>query len=144
MTAMLAFPLAQLALGVKTAVRVRPVPVSALKVPPVTMTSPTLPSHAKLLPVSSDNVNEMLVVSPAFNSRMSEVMTTVGMVVSTKYSGLAITAGLLMAQALPAASDKMAPLRVKALRGSDTPSSSLRPAAMLAEKTQFCVPEPDT
>ena len=141
---MLALPLAKLALGVNTAVRVRPVPVSALIVPPVTTTSPTLPSHAKLLPVSSDNVKVMLAVSPAFNTPMSEVMITVGTVVSTKNSGLAMMAALLMTQALPAVSDKMAPLRVKALSGNDTPSMSLRPATMVAVKTQVLVPVPDT
>ena len=140
---MLALPLAKLASGVNTAVRVRPVPVSALNVPPVTATSPALPSHAKLLPVSSDNVNVMLAVSPAFNTLMSEVITTVGTVVSTKNSGLERITALVMTQALPAASDKMAPLSVKALSGNDTPSVSLRPATMVAVKIQVLVPVPD-
>ena len=141
---MLALPLTKLASGVNTAVRVRPVPVSALNVPPVTATSPVLPSHAKLLPVSSDNVNVMLAVSPAFNTLISEVITTVGTVVSTKNSGLERTNALVITQALPAASDKMAPLRVKALSRNDTPSVSLRPATMVAVKVQVLVPVPDT
>ena len=141
---MLALPLAKLASGVNTAVRVRPVPVRALKVPPVTAISPALPSHAKLLPVSSDNVKVMLAVSPAFKRLMSEVITTVGAVVSTKKSGLAMTAALVITQAFPAASDTTAPLRNKALSGNDTPSVSLRPDTMLAVNVQVLVPVPET
>ena len=61
-------PLAKLAVGVKTAVRVRPVPLIAPNVPPVTATSPTEPFQAKLLPGSSENVNVMLAVSPALSA----------------------------------------------------------------------------
>ena len=85
----------------------------------------------------------MLAVSPAFNTLMSEVITTVGTVVSTKNSGLERTTALVMTQALLAASDKMAPLSVKALSGNDTPSVSLRPATMVAVKIQVLVPVPD-
>ena len=47
---MLAAPLDKLAVGVKTAVRVRPVPLIALKVPPETVRSPVDPFQAKLAP----------------------------------------------------------------------------------------------
>ena len=81
---MLALPEAKLAVGVNTAVRVRPVPLMALKVPPVTDKSPALPSHAKLARGASENVNVMLAVSPALSALTSDVMMTLGAVVSTK------------------------------------------------------------
>ena len=81
---MLPVPLAVLAVGVNTAVRVSPVPLIAPKVPPVTTTSPALPSHAKLELGSSENVNVMVAVSPAFKEDKLEVTATVGAVVSTK------------------------------------------------------------
>ena len=62
---MLPVPLARLGVGVNTAVRVRPVPLMALKEPPVTDKSPALPSHAKLASGASENVKLMLAVSPA-------------------------------------------------------------------------------
>ena len=71
---MLALPLAKLAVGVKVAMRVRPVPLMAPKVPPVTTTSPTLPFQVKLLPGSSENVNVMVAVSPALRALALEVM----------------------------------------------------------------------
>ena len=83
-TVMLAVPLAKLAVGVKTAVRVRPVPLMAPKLPPETNTSPELPSQAKLLPGSSENVNVMVAVSPIFKFDFEDVTATVGAVVSTK------------------------------------------------------------
>ena len=71
-------PLGKLAVGVKTAVRVRPVPLMAPNVPPVTATSPTEPFHAKLLPGSSENVKVMSAVSPAFSVETLLAMPTVG------------------------------------------------------------------
>jgi hypothetical protein len=57
---MLAEPLDKLAVGVKTAVRVRPVPLIAPSAPPEIVRSPTVPFQAKLVPGSSENVNVMV------------------------------------------------------------------------------------
>ena len=87
-TAMLALPLARLAVGVKMEVRVRPVPLMALKVPPVTTRSPELPSHAKLVPGFSEKVNVMLAVSPALSAVKLLAMLTVGAKVSIEMLGV--------------------------------------------------------
>ena len=79
---MLAVVLAKLAVGVKMAVLLRPVPVMAPKVPPVKAMSPTDPSQVKLVPGSSENVNVMVAVSPNFRADTLAVMLTVGDVVS--------------------------------------------------------------
>ncbi len=79
---MLAVPLAKFAVGVKTAVRVRPVPLMAPKVPPETTRSPELPSHAKLVLGSSENVKVILAVSPAFSEFALAAMATEGVSVS--------------------------------------------------------------
>ena len=81
---MLAVPLPWLAIGVNTAVRTRPVPLMAPKVPPTNTTSPDEPSQAKLVPGSSENVKVMVAVSVEFKLDLSEEMTTLGAVVSTK------------------------------------------------------------
>ena len=81
---MLAVPLPWLAAGVNTAVRVRPVPLMAPKLPPAMTTSPVVPSHAKLVPGSSENVKVTEAVSVEFKLDLSEAMTTLGAVVSTK------------------------------------------------------------
>ena len=75
---MLALPLAKLAVGVNTAVRVRPVPLMAPKLPPVTTTSPALTFQTKLLPGSSENVKVMLAVSPSFNALVLLLINTEG------------------------------------------------------------------
>ena len=85
---MLALPLAKLTVGVKTAVRVRPVPLIALSVPPVTVMSPTDPFQAKLLPGSSENVKVMLAVSPALSVETLLVMLTLGAKVSMLIAGV--------------------------------------------------------
>jgi hypothetical protein len=59
---MLAEPEARLAVGVKTAVRVKPDPLIAPSVPPATTTSPLLPSQAKVLPGSSLKLKVMVAV----------------------------------------------------------------------------------
>ena len=79
---MLAEPLVKLAVGVKTAVRVSPVPLIALKVPPDTFKSPAVPFQAKLVPGSSEKVNVIAAVSPTLRVGMSEVIVTVGASVS--------------------------------------------------------------
>ena len=83
----LAEPLDKFAVGVKTAVRVRPVPLIALKVPPDTFKSPAVPFQAKLVPGSSEKVNVMAAVSPTFRVGMSEVIATVGAIVSMVIEG---------------------------------------------------------
>ena len=85
---MLALPLAKLTVGVKTAVRVRPVPLMAPSVPPVTAMSPAEPSQANVLPGSSENVNVMLAVSPDLSVVTSLAILTVGGKVSTLITGL--------------------------------------------------------
>ena len=62
-----AVPAFVLADGVKVAVRVRPEPVMAERVPPVTATSPVVPSQVKDLLGSSEKVKVMEAVSPLFN-----------------------------------------------------------------------------
>ena len=76
---MLALPLAKLAVGVKVLRRTVPRPVSALNVPPLTVTS----AKVKLMPGSSLKVKEITLVSPAFKLATEEVMVTLGAVVST-------------------------------------------------------------
>ena len=67
-----------------TAVRVRPVPLMAPKLPPAITTSPVVPSHAKLVPGSSEKVKVMVAVSLVFRLDLLDVMATLGAVVSTK------------------------------------------------------------
>ena len=83
MTATLALVLAKLLVGVNVAERVRPEPLIAPRLPPVITTSPDVPSQAKLVPGSSENVKVMVAVSPAFKEDKLEVTATVGAVVST-------------------------------------------------------------
>ena len=85
---MLAVPLAKLAMGVNTAVRVSPEPLMALNVPPFTVMSPTDPFQAKVLLGSSENVNVMLAVSPAFSVETLLPMLTVGAKVSMLMLGV--------------------------------------------------------
>ena len=80
-------PLFWLAVGVKTAVRVRPVPLIELKVPPEIVKSPAVPFHAKLVPGSSENVNVMVAVSPTFSAGTLDVIATVGATVSIVIEG---------------------------------------------------------
>ena len=80
-------PLARLAVGVNTPVRVVPVPLMALSVPPETSTSPALPSHAKLVPGSSENVKVKVAVSPALSVETFLAMLTVGANVSMAMLG---------------------------------------------------------
>jgi hypothetical protein len=96
---MLAEPLDKLAVGVKTALRVRPVPLIALKVPPEIVRSPAVPFHVKLVPGSSENVNVMVAVSPTFSAVIFDVIATVGARVS-----MVIEGEVPAAPVLPAAS----------------------------------------
>ena len=74
---MLAEPLDKFAVGVKTAARVSPVPLIALKVPPEIVRSPPVPFQTKLVPGSSEKVNVIAAVSPTFRVGKSEVIVTV-------------------------------------------------------------------
>ena len=84
---MLAEPLDKFAVGVKTAVRVRPVPLIAPKVPPEIVRSSAVPFHTKLVSGSSEKVNVIAAVSPTFRVGMSEVIVTVGASVSIVIDG---------------------------------------------------------
>ena len=84
---MLAELLFWLAVGVKVAVRVRPVPLIAPRVPPETVRSPAVPFHAKLVPGSSEKVNVMVAVSPTFSVVTLDVIATVGASVSMIMEG---------------------------------------------------------
>ena len=84
---MLAEPLDKLAVGVKTAVRVRPVPLIAPKVPPDTVKSPAVPFQAKLVLGSSVKEKVMVAVSPIFSVATLDVITTVGTTVSMVIEG---------------------------------------------------------
>ena len=84
---MLAEPLAKLAIGVNVPVRVRPVPLIALKVPPEMVRSPVVPFQVKLVLGSSENVKVMFAVSPTFRVAISEVILTVGASVSIVMEG---------------------------------------------------------
>ena len=97
MTVMLGVPLAKFGVGVKTAVRVRPVPLMAPSVPPVTVMSPAEPSQANVLPGSSENVNVMLAVSPALSVDTLLATLTVGAKVSMLIEGEVPAAPLLLA-----------------------------------------------
>lgn len=141
---MLAVPETTLAVGVNVAVRVKPVPLILPRVPPLTTTSPALDAQTKLLPGSSLNVKVMAAVSPDFKVVTSEVMLTLGAVVSTKYSGLLATAIDVMTLVLPALSFKVAPFKLSALTAMATPSVSVWPLAMVVLNTKALVPEPDT
>ncbi len=85
---MLALPLAKFAVGVKTAVLVKPVPLMAPSVPPVTVMSPAEPFHSKLLDGSSENVKVILAVSPALSVVALLVILTVGAKVSMLMLGV--------------------------------------------------------
>ena len=78
-TVMLALPLSMLAAGVNTATRIKPLPDSALSVPPLTTTS----SSVKLVPGSSLKLKVMVAVSPAFSCATLLVMARVGATVSS-------------------------------------------------------------
>ena len=84
---MLAEPLDKLAVGVKVAVREKPVPLIALKVPPEIVRSPAVPFQTKLVPGSSEKVNVMVAVSPTLSADTFEVIATVGATVSMVIEG---------------------------------------------------------
>jgi hypothetical protein len=87
-TVMLAEPLERLAVGVKVAVLVSPVPLIAPSVPPEMVRSPVVPFQAKLVPGSSEKVNVMSAVSPTFSAAIFEVIATLGASVSIVIEGV--------------------------------------------------------
>ena len=91
-TVMLALPEAKLAVGVKVAVRVRPVPLIALKVPPVvTMSLSAKPTGVSL------NVKVIVAVSPALRVLTLLVIAKVGAKVSMLTLGVVPAAPLFVA-----------------------------------------------
>jgi hypothetical protein len=84
---MLAEPLDKLAVGVKTALRVSPVPLIAPRVPSETVRSPVVPFHAKLVPGSSEKVKVIVAVSPTFSVVTLDVIATFGASVSIVIEG---------------------------------------------------------
>ena len=85
LTVIVALPPVMPCVGKNVAVRVRPVPASADKVPLTKLTPPALPFQVKVLPGSSLKVKVMRAVSPLKKTPLLLVMlTSVGAVVSTK------------------------------------------------------------
>ena len=84
---MLAEPIDKFEFGVKTAVRVRPVPLIAPKKPPETVRSPNVPFQIKLFPGSSEKVKVMMAVSPTLRVATLDVIATVGATVSMVMEG---------------------------------------------------------
>ena len=96
---MLADPLARFPVGVNVAVRISPLPEIGPMVPPLTTTSPLVPSHVKVLPGSSLKMKVIVAVSPAFSALLSLTMLSVGASVKMVMLGL-----VPAAPGLPAAS----------------------------------------
>ncbi len=94
---MLAVPLAKLGVGVKIPALVRPVPLMALSIPPVTTKSPDSPFHEKLVPGFSENAKVIKAVSPDLSCNTSEVIVTVGADVSMLIAGVEPAAPLFPA-----------------------------------------------
>jgi hypothetical protein len=90
----------KLVVGVNVPVRVRPVPLIALKVPPEIVRSPVVPFQAKLVPGSSEKVKVMVAVSLTFSVATLDVIATVGASVSIEMDG-----EVPAAPVLPAASE---------------------------------------
>jgi hypothetical protein len=90
---MFALPEATPAVGVNVAVRVRPVPVMPLSVPPLTTRSLSV----KLAPGSSLKVKVMVAVWPAFTAPTLLLMASVGGSVSMPIDGVVPAPPLLPA-----------------------------------------------
>ena len=140
---MLALLLAVLAVGVKVAVRVSPVPLMALNVPPETLMSPVEPSHAKVLPGSSENEKVMLAVWPINTFDLLLEMLTVGAVVSTLCADWVATAAWVMVALLPGTSVMVPEFNASAFKAIANPSVSVSSATTGYVNTSVFVPEPD-
>ena len=92
---MLAVPAARLSVGVKVALRVRPVPPIALKTPPESVMS----LETKLVPGSSLKPKVMRTVSPFLTAALLLEISSVGAMVSSLTTGV-----VPAAPRLPAAS----------------------------------------
>ena len=79
---MAAVPLFVFGVGVNVAVRVKPLPLIADRLPPLTTTSPLVPSQLNVEPGSSENVNVIVALSPIFNADTSLLIVNVPAVVS--------------------------------------------------------------
>ena len=79
---MAAVPLFVFGVGVNVAVRVKPLPLIADRLPPLTPTSPLVPSQLNVAPGSSENVNVIVALSPLFRLDTLLVIATVGANVS--------------------------------------------------------------
>ncbi len=137
---MLALLLAKLAVGVNVLRLTVPRPVSALNVPPVTVTS----DNVKLLPGFSVKVKSMTLVSFVFKLALEDVMTTLGAVVSTKYLPLLATAVEVMVALMPLASWSVEPFKLSALLAMATPLLSFCPAVTVVINVKALLPEPET
>ena len=110
-----------LAWGRNTALRVRPVPPMAPSVPPLTVMSPVMPSHWKVLPGFSLKVKVMVALSPLFKLFWLAVMATVG-ATRSRLKVLLVQSDVLPAASVTAACNCTAPSAkvVSALAGSTT------------------------
>ena len=132
-------------LGVKMAVRVRgfPVVLRAPKLPPLTTKSPVLPFQTNELPGSSLKVKVKVAVCEEFKVAVSDVIATVGRVVSTKYFVLSSTAAEVMLALLPLASLSVAPFKLSALLAMATPLLSFCITTTVVVNINALVPEPE-
>ena len=73
-----------LGVGVKVAVRVRPEPLMAERLPPVTLTSPLLPFQAKEAPGSSEKLKLIVAVPPSARKALLLLMERLGALVSSE------------------------------------------------------------
>ena len=112
------------ALGVKVALRVRPLPLRLPKVPPTTVMLAAL----KLAPTSSLKVKVTVSLAPTLSAVWVALMLTRGTAVSTKALLCAVRAAWLRLAVLPLRSWMRAELSsVMLLAAMLTPSSSLSP-----------------
>ena len=116
----------------------------APKVPPLTTKSPVLPFQTNELPGSSLKVKVIVAVCEEFKVAVSDVIATVGRVVSTKYLALSAVAAEVMMAVMSLASLSVAPFKLSAFGGMATPSRSACPPTTLVENSNACVPVPDT
>ena len=119
------------AVGVKVAVRVKPLPLIAPSVPPVVVMSLSVNPTGDSL-----KVKVMVAVSPTLTALTLLVMASVGAVVSTKYSALSEAAACEMVAALPAASLRVPPFKLRLFAPIETPFKSVCPARMVYVNTR--------
>ncbi len=96
----------------------------APRVPPVTVKSPAVPFHVKLVPVLSLAVTVRVAVSPTFSEATLKASDTEGASVSTMYALLLLTAAEVGVDVLPLASVSTAPFKLSAFSAMAMPSAS--------------------